>query len=173
MSTPEIVRGHERNVVVVVGPEDSLSGKNYGNAIRSYIAMSRARDRLVVVATRRIVLRDFKPLINKETTDSATIEATFKRGDVAEGLQACKKTGRSLVEFASAIAVGMKKLYVSGRSNELLSLIYKHGLPCPYDIPSLLRALLKKNDFPGFLKECCDLRSIRDSRQISNLQLSR
>lgn len=99
------------------------------------------------------MLRDFKPLINKETTDSATIEATFKRGDVAEGLQACKKTGRSLVEFASAIAVGMKKLYVSGRSNELLSLIYKHGLPCPYDIPSLLRALLKKNDFPGFLKQ--------------------
>lgn len=52
VSTPEIVRGHERNVVVVVGPEDSLSGKNYGNAIRSYIAMSRARDRLVVVTTR-------------------------------------------------------------------------------------------------------------------------
>jgi len=52
VSTPEIVRGHERNVVVVVGPEDSLSGKNYGHAIRSYIAMSRARDRLVVVATR-------------------------------------------------------------------------------------------------------------------------
>lgn len=99
------------------------------------------------------MLRDFKPLITKETTDSATIEATFKRGDVAEGLQACKKTGRSLVEFAPVIAAGMRKMYVSGRSNELLSLIYKRGLPCPYDIPTLLRPLLAKNDFPGFLKQ--------------------
>lgn len=60
---------------------------------------------------------------------------------------------RSLVEFSTAIAAGMRRMYLSGRSNELLSVIYKHGLPCPYDIPTLLRALLKKNDFPGFLKQ--------------------
>ncbi len=51
VSTPEIARGHEKKAIIVVGPKDSLSGKNYGNAIRSYIALSRARDRLVVIAT--------------------------------------------------------------------------------------------------------------------------
>lgn len=48
VSTPRVFRGHERPVVVVVGSEDGGRG-NWGRAIESYIALSRARDRLIVV----------------------------------------------------------------------------------------------------------------------------
>jgi hypothetical protein len=99
------------------------------------------------------MLRDFKPLIKEENTDAASIETLFRKGEVAEALSACRRTGRNFDQFSGAMEKGLRKMFQAGRANEILSLNYKHKLTCNYDIPTLLRAVLDKGDFPGFLKQ--------------------
>lgn len=49
ITRPEIIRGHERRVVVACAPSKQKQTNKWGRAIKAYIAFSRARDRLTVV----------------------------------------------------------------------------------------------------------------------------
>jgi hypothetical protein len=51
LTTPKIIRGHERKAIVVCMPSSEETIRKWGKAINSYIALSRARDRLVVIET--------------------------------------------------------------------------------------------------------------------------
>jgi len=99
------------------------------------------------------MLEDFKPLIKEENPDAASIEVFLKRGDVAKALSACRRAGRNLEQFSDALESGLRKMFLAGRANEILSLIYNKKITCKYTIPALLRAVLDKQDYPGFLKQ--------------------
>ena len=49
ITKPEVIRGHERKAIIVCTPNNETRSKKWGKAIRLYIALSRARDRLVVI----------------------------------------------------------------------------------------------------------------------------
>jgi hypothetical protein len=49
VTVPKVIRGHERKAVIVCAPAQGLASEKVGKAINSYIALSRARDRLVVI----------------------------------------------------------------------------------------------------------------------------
>lgn len=51
ITSPRIIRGHERKAIIVCAPSRGLSSDKWGRAINSYIALSRARDKLIVVQT--------------------------------------------------------------------------------------------------------------------------
>jgi hypothetical protein len=49
VATPLIIRGHERKAIIVCQSGASINENKFGHVINSYIAYSRARDRLIVV----------------------------------------------------------------------------------------------------------------------------
>lgn len=49
VTVPRLIRGHERKAVIVCAPAQGMASDKWGKAINSYIALSRARDRLVVI----------------------------------------------------------------------------------------------------------------------------
>ena len=51
VTIPKIIRGHERKACIVCTPIRDILVKDWGRAINSYIALSRARDRLIVIET--------------------------------------------------------------------------------------------------------------------------
>jgi hypothetical protein len=53
VTTPRIFRGHERKAVIVAASSSGLASEKLGRAINSYIALSRARDRLIVISVGR------------------------------------------------------------------------------------------------------------------------
>lgn len=99
------------------------------------------------------MLKDFRFEIKRETTDDETIQSLFSRGEVLDALKACHRTNRDPGMFAPALEEGIAKMFRSERSNEILSLIHKYKIPCRYDVPTLLRTLIHKKDYPGFLKQ--------------------
>jgi hypothetical protein len=76
-----------------------------------------------------------------------------KRGEVAKAIRLLKQNGQAMEQWTEIIQLGLKKLFVSRRINELLSLVFKYGLACPYEIQDLLRDLFRHGDIPGFLKQ--------------------
>ena len=99
------------------------------------------------------MLKDFRLDIKRENTDDETIQSLFSGGEVLEAIKACRRTNRDPGRFAPALEEGIAKMFRSGRSNEILSLIHRYKIPCKYDVPTLLRALIHKKDYPGFLKQ--------------------
>lgn len=49
VTVPKVIRGHERKAVIVCAPTQGVASDKVGKAINSYIALSRARERLVVI----------------------------------------------------------------------------------------------------------------------------
>jgi hypothetical protein len=49
VTVPRVIRGHERKAVIVCAPAQGMASDKVGKAINTYIALSRARDRLVVI----------------------------------------------------------------------------------------------------------------------------
>lgn len=49
VTLPRIIRGYEKKVIIIVIPSKKYITKDLGKAINSYIALSRARDRLFVI----------------------------------------------------------------------------------------------------------------------------
>ena len=49
-------------------------------------------------------------------------------------------------EWTETIQLGLKQLFISRRTNELLSLVFKYGLACPNEISNLLRDLFRQGD---------------------------
>lgn len=54
VASPRIIRGYEKKVIIVVASSGEYITKDLGKAINSYIALSRARDRLFVIKLRNI-----------------------------------------------------------------------------------------------------------------------
>jgi DNA helicase IV len=53
VTDPKTFRGHERKAIVVAAPSRGLASEKWGQAINSYIALSRARDRLIIIKVAR------------------------------------------------------------------------------------------------------------------------
>lgn len=51
VTVPRIIRGHERKAIIACAPIHNNLVKDLGKAIDSYVALSRARDRLIIIET--------------------------------------------------------------------------------------------------------------------------
>lgn len=49
VTSPKVIRGHERKALIVIVSSNEYMTRDLGKAINSYIALSRARDRLFVI----------------------------------------------------------------------------------------------------------------------------
>jgi hypothetical protein len=49
VTKPRIIRGHERKAIIVCTPSRENITRDWGRAIDSYVALSRARDRLIII----------------------------------------------------------------------------------------------------------------------------
>jgi hypothetical protein len=76
-----------------------------------------------------------------------------KKGDVANAIRLLKRNGQAIDKWKDVVQLGLKKMSVSHRINELLSLVFKYELACPFEIRDLLREMFRQGDIPGFLKQ--------------------
>jgi len=102
------------------------------------------------------VIEDFRLNLTPSqpaTFSSDAVVSLCKKGEVANAIRLLKRNGQAIDEWNDAIQLGLKKLSVSHRINELLSLVFKYGLACPFEIRDLLREMFRQGDIPGFLKQ--------------------
>lgn len=97
---------------------------------------------------------DFRSKIKaSEPPTEADIERLCKQGEVAKALSAMRRNGWTFSEYERLLDIGFRVMIRRRRANEVLSIIHKSGVHCPFGVPELLRMLLANNDIPGFLKQ--------------------
>jgi hypothetical protein len=64
-----------------------------------------------------------------------------------------RRNGWKFSEYERLLDIGFRVMVRRRRANEVLSIIHKSGVHCPFAVPDLLRMLLANNDIPGFLKQ--------------------
>jgi hypothetical protein len=102
------------------------------------------------------VIEDFRLNLTPSQPVSFSYDAVVsmcKKGEVANAIRLLKRNGQTIDGWTDVIQLGLRKLSVSHRINELLSLVFKFGLACPLEIRDLLREMFQQGDIPGFLKQ--------------------
>jgi hypothetical protein len=91
-----------------------------------------------------------KPGMRAGTSD---IMDLCRKGQLAEALKAIEHSKAGREAFAEEIALGVHKMVVSRRINEVLSLMYKYDLHSAHSVQECLRMMIVQGDIPGFLKQ--------------------
>lgn len=103
------------------------------------------------------MFREFKPTQLPRTDASREeVEALFAKGAFKRAYRYCREYGWPIDEFSEAIAK-MARLMFHSRPGELVSLVTKYEIDVGYPLTSILKALLVRRDYHGFLKHVHNL----------------
>jgi len=100
------------------------------------------------------MLKEFKPK-GEVPLDKSQIRELFRMGDFHNAPQQCKKANYPLTDFQADIDIGIRKLSLAHRANEVLSFIYKYSVPTKHNIKDLLLMVFGSGDYHSFLKDAC------------------
>lgn len=99
-------------------------------------------------------LKEFKPTkASSSEVDLETLRKECRNGNVLGTLKSCKRLGISFDEINNDLEVGFKKLRLSKRAGEILSIYHDYGVIGQYSVNELLLDLYNRKDYPALLKQ--------------------